>query len=190
MKRMTEKKKRRKLTLLGEVVDTLITFGITFIVMYVVVTYLFTPVRVLGNSMFPELHDGDFGFANTVGRNVFGVDHGDVVIVYLEDRNTYLIKRIIGLPGDTVRMEDHTLYVNDIAVEEDYLDEAYIAECGEDEFFADIEEIRLGDNEYYVLGDNRVNSRDSRVYGPFSKDQIRAKDVFVIWPLSHAGLKK
>ena len=173
----------------GEIVDTVLTFAVTFAVMYIVVTYLFTPVRVVGNSMYPNLHDGDFGFASTIGRKVSGVEHGDVVIVYLEDRNTYLVKRVIGLPGDTVRMEGGTLYVNDTAVEEDYLDAAYIRECGEEAFFEDIEEIRLEENEYYVLGDNRINSRDSRYYGPFSGEQIRAKDVLVVLPVSRFGVK-
>ena len=184
-----KKKKKRKLTLLGEIVDTLVTFAVTFLVVYFVVTYLFTPVKVIGNSMVPNLKDGDFGFANTVARNTVGVKRGDIVIIYLDDKNSYLIKRLIGVPGDTVEMKDGTLYVNGEAVEEDYLDAEYAAQFG-DEFFEDIEEVQLGENEYYVLGDNRVNSRDSRYYGPFTKEQIRAKSVFIVYPLSSFGVKK
>ena len=183
------KKKKGKPTLLGEIVDTLVTFGATFLIVYFIVTYLFTPVRVIGHSMVPGLNDGDFGFANTIARNTVGVKRGDIVIIYLDDSNSYLIKRLIGVPGDTVEMKDGTLYINGEAIEEDYLDEEYTAQYG-DAFFADIEEVCLGENEYYVLGDNRINSRDSRYYGPFTKEQIRAKSVFIVFPLSDFGLKK
>ncbi|MCR5372797.1 MAG: signal peptidase I, partial [Solobacterium sp.] len=173
--------RKKEKSLLGEVIDILVTFGCTFLVVWLIVTYLFTPVRVLGQSMFPGLKDGDFGFTNTIARNTVGVQRGDIVIVYLDDQNTYLIKRLIGLPGDTVEMKDSVLYVNGEAVAEDYLDSEYAAQFG-DAFFSDIEEVQLDQNEYYVLGDNRINSRDSRYYGPFSGEQIRAKAVFIVFP--------
>lgn len=186
MGRMDRKKEK---TLRSEIVDTLVTFGSTFLVVWLIVTYLFTPIRVLGQSMYPGLKDGDFGFTNTIARNTAGVQRGDIVIIYLDDQNTYLIKRLIGLPGDTVEMEDCVLYVNGEAVAEDYLDPEYTAQFG-DAFFGDIEEVQLGENEYYVLGDNRINSRDSRYYGPFSGEQIRAKSVFIVFPPADFGLKK
>ena len=105
------------------------------------------------------------------------VDYGDIVVLDEEKEGEIIIKRIIGMPGDTVSIRDNTIYVNGEEVEEDY---AY----GET---SDYEEITLDDDEYFILGDNRPISKDSRYFGPVKEDEIIGKIIFRLWPFNKFG---
>ena len=142
--------------------------------------------------MFPTLKDGDFAFSNVLGKSIGNIKRFDIVIIHIPEKNEYIVKRVIGLPGETVEYRQDQLYIDGEAVQEPFFDEEYrqdyIQEYG-NSFTSDIASITLGEDEYYCLGDNRPNSSDSRVYGPFHKDKISSKGLFVLFPFSEAGSK-
>ena len=136
-----------------------------------------TPVIVSGHSMDTTLSDGMYGFSSNV-KDGTEIERGDIVIVQTDEK--VLVKRIIGMPGETIRCENNTVYINGEALEEDYT-------LGTTDNF---NEYVLGEDEYFVMGDNRENSKDSRAIGAITKDQIIAKHLFVISSISKFGYHK
>ena len=131
-----------------------------------------------GISMYPTLHDKDRGLSNMVGLN-FGVERYDIVVVNSKDNDTeHWVKRIIGMPGDTLRGEDGVVYVNDEPIDESYLDADYIAEKTAEygHFNRDFDEITLPE------------SKDSSLVGPFKEADLISKGVLIFWPLNQIGL--
>ena len=123
--------------------------------------FVITPVRVEGDSMEDTYHEGDIRACFRLGS----IDRGDVVVV--SEEGTNLIKRVIGMPGDTIYITSDGVYINDELYSEDYLKD------GETFFGGQLSDpITLSEDEYVVLGDNRWVSRDSRTFGPVSRDQI------------------
>ena len=106
----------------------------------------------------------------------------------LEDREKeYIVKRVIGLPNEKVSYVDDQLYINDQPVEEPFLNTEY-KNSYNGTFTDGVLETTLGDDEYYCLGDNRPNSKDSRYYGPFSVKNISSKGILILWPLQSINL--
>ena len=173
---------------LKEVLYFLRDLAICFIVFWIVVTFIARPVQVNGSSMYPTLENGELGFSNIIGRKLGGIDRFDIVIVYLDDKDEYLVKRCVGLPGETISFMNNQLYINGEVVEQNFFDEEYISQYG-DSFTSDLEAITLGEDDYYCMGDNRPHSTDSRFYGPFHSEQIVSKGIFVIFPISSFGLR-
>jgi len=138
--------------------------------------------------MYPELSDTSVGFSNVVGYNISGLKRFDIVIIYVAEKDEYLVKRVIGLPGETVSYKDGKLYINGEYVKEDFLDQTYVSSYN-GTFMADVSPITIGDDEYYCLGDNRPHSSDSRYYGPFKKENIKSKGIFIFWPFSNFGVE-
>lgn len=136
-----------------------------------------TPVIVSGHSMDTTLDDGMYGFSSNI-KDGTEIERGDIVIVSTDSK--VIIKRIIGLPGETIKCEDGIVYINNEPIVEDY------ATGTTDDF----DECTLGENEYFVMGDNREHSKDSRIIGPISKDQIIAKHLFVITSINKFGYHK
>ena len=164
------------------------TLLISFIVVYFVLRYICIPVQVQGSSMYPTLEDQSVGISNKLGYKLRGLSRFDIAIIHVDDADKYLVKRVIGLPGETISYHDENLYVNGKVVEEEFLNEDYRKEYGLN-FTSDIQEITLGEDEYYCLGDNRPYSRDSRSYGPFHVEQISSKGVFILFPFRNFGVK-
>ena len=159
--------------LLKDVIDVVLT---VLILTFILINFILMPVRVDGESMYNTLIDGDFGYSFVITKNL-GIKRFDISIIDVEDK--LLVKRVIGLPNEKVSYYDNKLYINDEYIEEDFLNGAYT-----DDF-----EYYVGDNEYFCLGDNRQSSRDSRYYGPFNKDKIKATHIFVVWPFNRLGIK-
>lgn len=165
---------------------------IIMIVVYIVINLVFVqffmrPFRVDGSSMYPTLQHNELGFSNVFSLKRNSLQRFDIVIVFKEETNSYLVKRVVGLPNETIRYEYDTLYVNDEPVEETFLNEAFVKESTDNnsiDFTSDLGPITLGEDEYYLLGDNRLKSSDSRVYGPFKEEQIKSKNGFVIFPFN------
>jgi signal peptidase I len=136
----------------------------------------FTPVKIVGASMQPNLYDADFGVMDTNSWAIDKIERFDVVILQpseLVDR--YIIKRVIGMPGETVVLDTNgQLFINNNLVEQDFIpDSPYkLATCVSSSSFGCFTPIILGLDDYYVLGDNRGYSSDSRVLGLFNKTQI------------------
>ncbi len=184
-----KKKKRLKLkaSVVNEAVDFLKTLGTSVIIVTIMVNFFIRPIRVDGSSMYPTLESDSFGIANVLGVKMGHLERFDIVVIYLSSENKYLVKRIVGLPGEEISYQNGTLYVNGEEVREEFFDREYISSWG-DTFMADVKTVTLGENEYFCLGDNRPNSKDSRYYGPFKKDQIRCKGALILYPFSRFGL--
>jgi len=163
------------------------TLAISFLIVFLLVHYVARPIRVQGDSMYPTLHDGAVGVANIAGLNLNGIRRFDVVIIWVEDKKEYLVKRVVGLPGETVSYQNDQLYINGQAVAEDFFNTEY-KNSSTKPFTGDIDEITLGSDEYYCLGDNRPFSRDSRYYGPFTRSMIVAKGALILYPFNEFGV--
>ena len=191
-------------TLLEDILDFVKVFVISAIVILLFVNFVAHPVRVDGKSMYPTLKDGEFGFTNVGGVLLNGVERGDIVVVTMEEngQKTHWVKRVIGLPGDTVSCVNDVVYINGKVLDETkYIDPDY-RQSLVDKFgyfnkvpnadntnVEDFEEVKLKDDEYFVMGDNRPYSKDSRYVGPVKKSQIFAKKMLVLLPISDIGVK-
>ena len=167
-----------------ELLDLLKTFIICFIAVFLLTTFVVKPVRVDGRSMYPTLEDGEVGLMNVFSAKFTDIDRFDVVVAYNEESGENWVKRVIGLPGDTVYAKDDVVYVNGLPIEEPYLDTDYVNQIRErgDYFTQDFDKITLGEDEYFLMGDNRVVSYDSRRVGPFKRDYIKGKGIFILYP--------
>jgi signal peptidase I len=159
---------------------------ICMVAVFLLTNYVVRPVQVKGNSMYPTLEDGSLGVSNTLGYHTSEIKRFDIVIIYVPEKNEYLVKRVIALPGETVSYSNGQLYINGEAVEETFLSQEYVESYGSG-WMPDISEVTMGDDEYYCLGDNRPHSTDSRYYGPFKKENIKSKGIFIAWPLNDFG---
>lgn len=191
-------------TLLEDILGFIKVFVVSAIVILLFVNFVAHPVRVDGRSMYPTLKDGEFGFTNVGGVLLNGVERGDIVVVTMEEegQKTHWVKRVIGLAGDTVSCVNDVVYINGKVLDETkYIDPDY-RQSLVDKFgyfnkvpnanntnVEDFEEVKLGDDEYYVMGDNRPYSKDSRYVGPVKKSQIFAKKMLVLLPISDIGVK-
>ena len=138
--------------------------------------FVVTPILVSGDSMKKTLLDNDILILNKLAYVTGNIERFDVVVVDTE--NEYIIKRIIGLPGEKISYIDNKLYINGKLVKENYYH-------GKTDDF----EVKVPKNKYFVLGDNREVSVDSRILGPFSKKEILGKSNLVIFPFKRFGIK-
>ena len=191
-------------TLLEDILVFIQVFVVSAIVILLFVNFVAHPVRVDGRSMYPTLKDGEFGFTNVGGVLLNGVERGDIVVVTMEEegQKTHWVKRVIGLPGDTVSCVNDVVYINGKVLDEtkyiapDYR-QSLVDKFGyfnkvpnaDNTNVEDFEEVKLKDDEYYVMGDNRPYSKDSRYVGPVKKSQIFAKKMLVLLPISDIGVK-
>lgn len=128
------------------------------------ILFIAKPVQVSGQSMAPTLDDGEYGLMCMFDKTVNGVDRGDIVIVQT-DSGKAIIKRVIGMPGDTIECLNGKIYINGTALDES----SYLSSSVKT---SDFSKVVLEENQYYCLGDNREDSTDSRVYGTFDISQI------------------
>ena len=146
------------------------TFVICFVCIFLLTNFVVKPVRVDGRSMDPTLEDGEIGLMNVFSAKFQDIERFDVVVVYNEEKKENWVKRVIGLPGDTIYAKDDVVYVNGMPIEEPYLDNDYADSIRLTEnykFTEDFDEVQLGEDEYYLMGDNRYASKDSREMGAF-----------------------
>jgi len=149
-----------------------------FLFIYV---FLVQPHRVKGESMSPNFEDGELLLTEKVTYRLGEVKRGDVVVFEAPvGRKVDFIKRVIGLPGETVSVKDGNVYINGSKLTEKYVN---VQTQGE-------EERRLAPDEYFVFGDNRRASSDSRVFGPIKKTVIRGRVLFVYWPIIKTTIYK
>jgi len=171
-------KKEQKKSVKQELWSWIRELALAVVIVLIIKTFLFEVITVEGGSMLETLHSGDKLYVSILTPRLQGYERGDVVICYYPGREDRCVKRIIGMPGDTVRIEAGQVYVNGEAVEEEYVDH----EAG-----YHYPEITLAEGEYFLLGDNRPISHDSHSndVGPVSR--IEGKVRFIIWPLSRFG---
>ena len=155
---------------------------IAVIVSLFIIVFLYQPVRVEGTSMVPMLQDQDRLFINKVAYRVGEIQRGDVIVFhYPRDPEKSYIKRVIGLPGDHIRIEHGHVFVNGHPLVEAYVPSRYADERSEPE-------VGVPGHEYYVMGDHRSISSDSRDFGTVDRSFIYGRAAFVYWPMSEAGV--
>ena len=182
------KKEEHEESATDEVFSFIKDLAICMVIVFVITNFVIRPVQVKGNSMYPTLEDESIGVSNTLGYQLSPLKRFDIVVIYVPEKNEYLVKRVIGLPGETVSYATGQLYITGESVDEDFLSQEYVESYGSG-WMPDVNEITLGEDEYYCLGDNRPHSSDSRYYGPFKKENIRSKGIFIAWPLSDFGVE-
>jgi signal peptidase I len=146
-----------------------------------IIVFLYQPVKVEGTSMMPSLEDQERIFVNKFVYRLEPIQRGDVIVFrYPRDPSKSFIKRVIGLAGDRIRIDAGRVFVNNKAVDEDYVPRAY-----EDE--RSYPEVIVPTDSYFVLGDHRSLSNDSRDFGPVGQSYIYGKAVFGYWPVDKVG---
>ena len=147
-----------------------------------IIIFLYQPVRVEGTSMLPRLEDHDRLFINKFVYRFSAIERGDVVVFhYPRDPEKSYIKRVVGLPGDKLRIDHGQVMLNGRRLREPYVPEAY-------EDSRSVADMIVPDDCYYVMGDHRSISSDSREFGPVERSLIYGKAVFVYWPARDAGV--
>ncbi len=183
-----DKKKDSKHKPLSILLDVIIYSLIIYTCIYLIPTYMIQRTIVDGPSMEDTLHDGDHLMVEKISYRFNQLKRFDIIVFYPHGRDSdeYYIKRIMGLPGETVQIIGSDIYINGVVLEENYGKEP-ITSAG-----LAAEPITLGDEEYFVMGDNREVSLDSRYeeVGPVSKENIGGRAVLRIWPLNKFGLIK
>lgn len=150
------------------------TIAISLAIFFFVYVFLVQPHRVKGESMIPNFADGELLLTEKVTYRLYKPARGDVIVFKAPGpRDVDFIKRIIGLPGESVRVEDNAIFINNQKLQEPYETQQTQGSVN----------TTLGDNQYYVLGDNRGSSSDSRVFGPIEKDSIRGRAWLIYFPI-------
>src|ERR1700730_998670 len=147
----------------------------------VIIIFLYQPVKVEGTSMAPLLSDQERIFINKFVYRFEPIGRGDVIVFwYPLDRSKSFIKRVIGLPGDTIELRSGHLYLNGKELLEPYVPPFYLD--GSSYALR-----RIPADNYFVMGDHRDSSNDSRMFGPVARQYIYGKAVFAYWPVDHFG---
>lgn len=158
-------------------IKEIISYLIIIVVVLLIRQYFYSPIRVNGKSMYPTLENKEIMILDKISLKK-GINRFDIVVVKSE--GNYIIKRVIGLPGETITYENNKLYINGKHIEDNYALSN----------MEDFELVKLGEDEFFVMGDNRENSKDSRMIGPVKKEQIQGKAKLVIFPFSKVGIKE
>jgi len=146
-----------------------------------IIVFLYQPVKVEGTSMMPSLEDQERIFVNKFVYRLESIQRGDIVVFrYPRDPSKSFIKRVIGVAGDRIRIDSGQVYVNGEALDEDYVPNAFTDQ-------RTYPEIVVPDESYFVLGDHRSMSNDSRDFGPVPVSYIYGKAVFGYWPMEKLG---
>ena len=158
--------------------DLIISAGISVLI----ITFLYQPVRVEGTSMLPRLEDHDRLFINKFVYHIESIQRGDIVVFhYPRDPEKSYIKRVIAVPGDRIWIEHGKVWLHGVQLDEDYVPERF-------RDTRSMPETVIPEDSYFMMGDHRSISSDSREFGPVERDLIYGKAVFVYWPARDAGV--
>ena len=156
-----------------KVIKEVIPYVVIVVVVVLIRTFIITPVRVDGDSMKNTLKNGDI----LLLYKLSSINRFDIIVLDEEKDNEKIIKRVIGMPGETIAIKKGKIYINDKVIDDEY---AY----GET---SDYNKVTLRDDEYFILGDNRLISKDSRYFGPIKDNEIKGKIVFRLFPFTKIG---
>ncbi len=155
--------------------------AVALVLALVVIVFLYQPVKVEGTSMAPLLSDQERIFINKFVYHFEPIDRGDVVVFwYPLDRSKSFIKRVVGLPGETISIRAGHVYIDGRELADQYVPKNYLDN-------SNYGPLTIPPDEYFVMGDHRDSSNDSRVFGPVSRRYIYGKAVFAYWPVDHFG---
>ena len=152
---------------------SLVPYIIIIVVVVFIRTFIITPVKVNGTSMYPTLEGNEIMLLNKLAD----IDRFDIVVLQLEGEDSNLIKRIIGLPGETVEISENQIYIDGQLLDDPY---GY-------GITYNIDPVTLGDDEYFILGDNRIISLDSRSFGKIHRSEIKGTTNFIMYPFGKIG---
>ena len=176
---MTQTKKIVK-NILADVIEILIIGIAVFALAWI---FLAEPLEVTGDSMKPTLQTSEQIIVEKLSMNFGEIESGDIVVFNSpEDPSSLIIKRVIGLPGDKINIRNGKVFVNEEVIEEPYLEENTTTDGKR---LLPTQTIKVPYEQYFVLGDNRVNSTDSRDFGTINEDEIVGKAVFVYFPVGN-----
>lgn len=163
------------------VLDLLLFFLKALILVVFLINFVFIPCVVNGTSMVPTYREGEYGYSFILAKKL-GISRFDTAVIRVDSNqeDKLIVKRVIGLPGETIEYRDSMLYVNGTFVEEPFLADVTTGDL----------KVTLKENEYYCLGDNRSVSRDSRFYGPFDSSQIVSTHLLILYPFKCFGFNK
>lgn len=179
--------------------DSVQTFLIAAAVFLFIYALLFRPFEVKGDSMFPNFHDGEYVITNLIGFEDLKFYHatfgklklGDVVVFNAppatQNTDKDYIKRIIGVAGDTVSVKDGSVYLNGKLLDESAYLKSDVKTYG-GAFLKDGDSVKVPANQYFVMGDNRMYSSDSREWGFVTRDEMVGGSMLVYWPLNRMRL--
>lgn len=153
-----------------KILKDLIPYIVILVVVVLIRTFIVTPIIVDGDSMSPTLTDGEMMLLNKLGS----IERNDIVVINNEEG--YIIKRVIALPGESIECRDGVIYINDEKYDDNFASKT-------DDFVKQF----LNDDEYFVMGDNRLVSMDSRIFGAVTKEEILGTTNFVIYPFNKFG---
>lgn len=158
-------------------------YVIIIIAVLLIRLYVVALVRVNGSSMIDTLHDKDIMILDKISYRFHEIKRFDIVVI--KENDEYLIKRVIGLPGERLEYKDNTLYINGKKIKENFSHKKT-----DDFYIKDLDSNQIPEDCYFVLGDNRINSMDSRIIGFIPKEDIIGKTSFTILPFNRFGVKK
>ena len=151
------------------------------LLVFIVFLFFYQPVQVEGTSMLPQLKNHEWIVINKIAYDVESIQRGHIIVFhYPLDPAESFIKRVVGLPGDWIRVQDGQVYVNGQRLSEPYILPGYLGD-------ETCPPVHVAPNHYYVLGDRRDFSNDSREWGTLARKYIYGKAVFAYWPLSDVG---
>ena len=162
-----------------KILKEILPYAIILLVVFLIRTFLVTPIKVNGQSMYDTLSGNEIMLLYRIGE----IERYDMVVADLivdGKKDDTLIKRVYGLPGETIKCENGVIYINDHEIEDPYATNET----------SDFEAVTLGNDEYFLLGDNRSISLDSRIIGPVKEKDIEGRTDFVIFPFDKFGVIK
>lgn len=165
--------------------EILKTLAIVFIIAFLIKTYLVQTFIVDGQSMETNFHNGEYLLVDKLSYRLSTPKRGDVIVfIPPDDMTKDYIKRVIGLPGDFVKVTADAVYINNKQIDEQYLSSHTNSNNGQNDTYT----IKLGQDQYFVMGDNRLNSKDSRSIGPIHRNDIIGRTFIVVFPFYDFGL--
>lgn len=170
-------------SILIDFIETIVIAGAIFVVIY---AFLFRPFQVNGQSMYPNYHNSEYILTSLISLKFSALERGDVIVFQSPtDNEKDFIKRVIGLPGEKIGIKDGSVFVNGIKLDELSYLETNIKTYG-GAFLGDGQTTIVPEGNYFMLGDNRGFSSDSREWGFVPREKIIGKSFFVYWPINRA----
>jgi len=158
-------------------IKEIIPYIIIIIFVVLIRTFIATPIKVNGTSMYDTLNHKDTMILNKIDIKLNELERFDIVVI--KTGNTYIIKRVIGLPGETIKYQNGKLFINGKKMKDPYY---------KNNNTSDFESVKIPKNHYYVLGDNRSDSIDSRIIGPVNIKDIKGTTKLIIFPFKNMGI--
>ncbi len=169
-----------------DILQTVLSAAAIFIIGYL---FVFQPHQVVGNSMLPNFYDGEYLLTDKLTYRFRAPERGEVIVFKAPpDPSKDYIKRIVGLPGEKIKIERGEVSINNQALKENYLDREQSFTIASGPFLKSSQEIIVPPNDYFVLGDNRNHSSDSREWGFVPRENIIGKAFIRYWPTAKIGL--